>query len=184
MRQGVHHVVVLRHTTPFFCLSEANFSLFFTSLFSFLCIFVAVTLRFAHVYVHYAHARQRPKNALIRLKQHIRELPCSVNKGLVTCRDTTREFVCFISMEKTNITISAGGMYQKWGCIMDLVEENTAKTLEQLANTKGWREVQVCEAKDMGFGELAEWSVPETDELVLIDDNFLVCLNKGDIKMS
>ena len=77
-----------------------------------------------------------------------------------------------------NIKILAGGMYQEWSCLMDLVEEDTAKTLEQLANTKGWREVQACEAKDMGFGELAEWSVPETDALVLIDDNYLVCLHK------
>ena len=64
---------------------------------------------------------------------------------------------------------------------MDLVEVDTSKTLEQLANTKGWREVQADEAKDMGFGELAEWSVPETDALVLIDDNYLVGLLEGDI---
>jgi hypothetical protein len=87
-------------------------------------------------------------------------------------------------MTRTNITIPAGGMYQEWSCLMDLVEEDMAKTLEQLANTKGWREVQACEAKDMGFGELAEWSVPETDALILIDDNFLVCLHKSDLIMS
>ena len=87
-------------------------------------------------------------------------------------------------MSITNITIPAGGMYQEWSCLMDLVEEDTAKTLEQLANKKGWREVQVDEAKEMGFGELAEWSVPETDVLVLIDDNYLVCLHKGDAKMN
>ena len=83
-----------------------------------------------------------------------------------------------------NLKIPIGGMYQEWSCLMDLVEEDTAKTLELLANTKGWREVQACEAKDMGFGELAEWSVPETDALVLIDDTFLVCLRKGDLKMN
>ena len=71
-------------------------------------------------------------------------------------------------------------MYQEWSCLMDLVEEDTAKTLELLANTKGWREVQACEAKDMGFGELAEWSVSETDTLILIDENYLVCIHKGD----
>ena len=85
---------------------------------------------------------------------------------------------------RTYITIPAGGMCQEWSCLMDLVGEDTAKTLEQLANTKGWREVQVDEAKEMGFGELAEWSVPETDALVLIDDTFLVCLRKGDLKMN
>jgi hypothetical protein len=50
-----------------------------------------------------------------------------------------------------------------------------------LANTNGWREVQACEAKDMGFGELAEWSVSETDTLILIDENYLVCMHKGDL---
>ena len=84
------------------------------------------------------------------------------------------------NMPKASITIPAGGMYQEWSCLMDLVKEDTAKTLEQLANAKGWREVQADEAKDMGFGELEEWSVPETDALVLIDDNYLVCLHKGD----
>ena len=54
-------------------------------------------------------------------------------------------------MPKASITIPAGGMYQEWSCLMDLVKEDTAKTLEQLANTKGWREVQADEAKDMGF---------------------------------
>lgn len=80
----------------------------------------------------------------------------------------------------TSLKIPIGGMYQEWSCLMDLVEEDTAKTLEQLASTKGWREVQADEAKDMGFNELAEWSQPETDALVLIDDNYLVCMHKGD----
>ena len=80
-----------------------------------------------------------------------------------------------------NLTIPIGGMYQEWSCLMDLVEKDTAKKLEMLANTKGWREVQACEAKDKGFGELAEWSVPETDALVLIDENYLVCMHKVDL---
>ncbi len=82
------------------------------------------------------------------------------------------------NMNVRNITIPAGGMYQEWSCLMDLVEEETAKTLEQLANRNGWREVEVNEAQNMGFGELVEWSVPETDVLVLIGDEYLVCLNK------
>ena len=84
-------------------------------------------------------------------------------------------------MPKASITIPFGGMYQEWSCLTDLVKEDTAKTLEQLANKRGWRKVQVDEAKEMGFGELAEWSVPETDVLVLIDDNYLVCLHKGEV---
>jgi len=87
----------------------------------------------------------------------------------------------FKIMNGEKITISSGGMYQEWSCMMDLVEEDTAKTLELLANTKGWREVQACEANDMGFGELVEWSVPETDALVLIDENYLVCMHKDDL---
>lgn len=81
-------------------------------------------------------------------------------------------------MTRTYLSIPAGGMYQEWSCLMDLVEEDTAKTLEQLANTNGWRELQSDEAKELGFGELAEWSVPETDVLMLIGDNYLVCLSK------
>lgn len=80
-----------------------------------------------------------------------------------------------------NIKIPAGGMYQEWSCLMDLVENDTAKALEKLAITKGWREVGANEAKELGFEELADWSVPETDVLILIDDNYLVCLHKGDI---
>ncbi len=37
------------------------------------------------------------------------------------------------NMPKASITIPAGGMYQEWSCLMDLVKEDTAKTLEQLA---------------------------------------------------
>lgn len=81
-------------------------------------------------------------------------------------------------MTRTYLSIPAGGMYQESSCLMDLVEEDTAKTLEQLANTNGWRELQSDEAKELGFGELAEWSVPETDVLMLIGDNYLVCLSK------
>ena len=73
-------------------------------------------------------------------------------------------------------------MYQEWECLMDLVEEDIANKLERLANTKGWRKVQINEAKEKGFCELAEWSVPETDVLVMIDDDFLVCLHEDDLK--
>ena len=33
-------------------------------------------------------------------------------------------------MTKASITIPAGGMYQEWSCLMDLVKEDTAKTFE------------------------------------------------------
>mgnify|MGYP007104094522 CR=1 FL=1 len=54
----------------------------------------------------------------------------------------------------TYLTIPAGGMYQEWMSLIDLVEENTAKKLNAIAAKDGWREVQPKEALDMGFEEL------------------------------
>ena len=81
-------------------------------------------------------------------------------------------------MNNSSIKIPAGGMYEEWGCLIDLVEEDKAKWLEEMAQSKGWREVRPEEVADMYFDELVEWSVPETDVLVLIGDEYLVCLNK------
>ena len=83
-------------------------------------------------------------------------------------------------MNRTNIRIPAGGMYQEWMSLIDLVEEDTAKKLNEIAIKDGWREVQPKEALDMGFEELVNWSKPETDVLVLVGDDYLVCLNKND----
>lgn len=83
-------------------------------------------------------------------------------------------------MTKANIMIPTGGMYQEWMSLIDLVEEDTAKKLNEIAAKDGWREVQSKEALDMGFEELANWSKPETDVLVLVGDDYLVCLNKND----
>ena len=80
------------------------------------------------------------------------------------------------------LIIPAGGMYQEWMSLIDLLEKDKAEELERLASNNGWREVQPCEAESMGFNELIEWSVKEIDTLVLIDDNYLVCLNKSDLK--
>lgn len=82
------------------------------------------------------------------------------------------------------LSIPAGGMYEEWECLIDLVEEDTAKRLEKLAQSKGWREVKREEVAGMGFDELLDWSVPETDVLVLIGDEYLVCLNKRDFQSS
>jgi len=83
-------------------------------------------------------------------------------------------------MNRTNIRIPAGGMYQVWMSLIDLVEEDTAKKLNEIADKDGWREVQPKEALDMGFEELVNWSKPESDVLVLVGDDNLVCLNKND----
>lgn len=85
-------------------------------------------------------------------------------------------------MNGRNLTISAGGMYQEWMSLIDLVEEDTAKKLNEIATKDGWREVQPKEALTMGFEELVNWSKPETDVLVLVGDDYLVCLNKEEIK--
>lgn len=69
-------------------------------------------------------------------------------------------------------------MYEEWDCLMDLVEEDTAKCLEEMAQEKGWREVNRNEVVNMGFDELLDWSIPQTDILVLIGNEYLVCLNK------
>jgi len=78
------------------------------------------------------------------------------------------------------LTIPAGGLYQERMSLIDLVEEDTAKKLNEIAAKDGWREVQPKEALDMGFEELVNWSKPETDVLVLVGDDYLVCLNKND----
>ncbi len=76
------------------------------------------------------------------------------------------------------LEIEAGGMYQEWMSLIDLVEEGTAKKLNVIAAQDGWREVLPNEALDMGFEELVNWSKPETDILVLVGDSYLVCLPK------
>lgn len=78
------------------------------------------------------------------------------------------------------LTIPVGGMYQEWMSLIDLVEEDTAKKLNEIAIKDGWREVQPKEALDMGFEELVNWSKPGSDVLVLVGNDNLVCLNKND----
>ena len=80
----------------------------------------------------------------------------------------------------TYLTRPTGGMYQEWMSLIDLVEEDTAKKLNEIAVKDGWREIQPKEALDLGFEELVNWSKPETDVLVLVGDDYLVCLNKND----
>ena len=82
-------------------------------------------------------------------------------------------------MNSKGLRVPVGGMYQEWLHLMDLVEEDTAKSLEELASNKDWRIVLPDEARGYGFEELVEWSVPETDVLVLIDENYLVCIPKN-----
>ena len=62
------------------------------------------------------------------------------------------------------------------------VYKSKQEEMDNIAAKDGWRIVQPREALDMGFEELANWSRPETDVLVLVGDDFLVCLNKETIK--
>ena len=82
-------------------------------------------------------------------------------------------------MNKMELRIPAGGMYQEWDCLIDLLEQDKAKELEALAADCGWREVQPVEASEMGFAELVNWSVADTDVLVLVNESFLVCIPRG-----
>lgn len=78
-----------------------------------------------------------------------------------------------------SLKIPTGGMYQEWMSLIDLVEDDTAKMLETTAAKDGWREVLPTEAFEMGFEELVNWSKPETDKLVLVGNDFLICLSKS-----
>lgn len=82
----------------------------------------------------------------------------------------------------SELRIPAGGMYQEWMSLIDLLDQDKAVELERLAANNGWREVQPKEALNMGFEELVNWSKYETDVLVLVGDDYLVCLNKSDLK--
>ena len=74
------------------------------------------------------------------------------------------------------LRLPAGGMHQEWGCLIDLLEQDKARELEALAADCSWCDVQAAEAFEMGFAELVDWSVAETDVLVLVNDNYLVCI--------
>ncbi len=80
---------------------------------------------------------------------------------------------------KSSLIIPTGGMFQEWMSLIDLVEEDTAKKLNEIATKEGWREVQPKEALDRGFEELVSWSQPEVDVLVLVGNVYLVCLPKS-----
>lgn len=83
-------------------------------------------------------------------------------------------------MNIIEIDILTGSMCQKWMSLIDLIEDDTAKKLDEKVVIDGWREIQPKEALDMGFDKLVNCSKPEADVLVLVGDESLVCLNKKD----
>lgn len=78
-----------------------------------------------------------------------------------------------------NITINEGYCYQVINRLLDVTSRRKADMLMKMAQSKSVEELDSQEASRRGFDELAEWAVPETDMLYLIDDYILVCIPKG-----
>ena len=80
-----------------------------------------------------------------------------------------------------DLKIREGYCYQVINNLLDVTTPFTAGILMNLASSKGAVEVSQENAENRGFGELVKWSEPETDTLVLIDDNYLVCMPKSNL---
>lgn len=68
-----------------------------------------------------------------------------------------------------------GSMYQEWEGLMDVVLPQTASDL-LLLSKNGYREVSQEEAEELGYNEIAHWSNPSTDVLILVADMYMICL--------
>lgn len=77
-----------------------------------------------------------------------------------------------------NITIEEGYCYQEINRLVDVTSAAKANALKDMAQSKSVEELDFQEASRRGFEELAEWAIPETDLLYLIDDYILVCVPK------
>jgi len=66
--------------------------------------------------------------------------------------------------------------YQVINNLLNITTPSTANMLTKLAALKGAIKISKEEALDRGFEELANWSMPESDLLYLINDSILVCL--------
>lgn len=76
------------------------------------------------------------------------------------------------------LIISEGCCYQVINRILNITTHQTASMLTKLFCSKGAVEVSREEAFERGFEELANWAVPESDRLYVIDDHILICLPK------
>ena len=83
-----------------------------------------------------------------------------------------------------DLKIRKGYCYQVINDLLDVTTPSTASMLMKLASSKGAIEVSQEYAENNGFSELVKWLVSESDTLVLIDDNYLVCLPKSDLLIS
>lgn len=77
-----------------------------------------------------------------------------------------------------NILIEEGYCYQVLNRLLDVTSATKANMLMKLASNTSVVELDVQEACQRGFEELANWTMPETDFLYLIDDFILVCIPK------
>ena len=77
-----------------------------------------------------------------------------------------------------NITIKEGYCYQEINRLLDVTTVAKATKLMKMAQCKNIKELDIEDASRRGFEELANWAMPETDMLYLIDDYILVCIPK------
>lgn len=77
------------------------------------------------------------------------------------------------------LAIKEGYCYQVIDRLLDVTTPATAIMLQKLVSTKGAFEISRDEAFNRGFTELANWSIPEYDNLFIIDDFILVCFPKN-----
>lgn len=78
-----------------------------------------------------------------------------------------------------DLKIGEGYCYQVIDRLLDVTTPSTAKMLKKLASSRGAVEISKEDAIVRGFGELANWSMPEHDLLYFIDDYILVCIPKN-----
>ena len=76
------------------------------------------------------------------------------------------------------LNICEGYCYQVIGRLLEVTTPTTSSMLQKLAFLQGAFEVSRDEAFELGFEELANWSISENDRLYVIDDFILICLPK------
>ena len=81
------------------------------------------------------------------------------------------------------LRIKEGYCYQVIDKLLNKMTPSTANKLSKLASSKWVFEISKEDALKRGFEELVNWSKPE-DFLVLVGDDYLVCLNKNDFAVN
>ena len=76
------------------------------------------------------------------------------------------------------LKIEEGYCYQVIDRLLNVATPSTAIMLKKLALSKGTIEISKEDAIERGFDELANWSMPEHDQLYVVDDYILVCIPK------